>query len=74
MVQRGRVLAFGRAPFRQGETSEPIESERNRLSCANCAFSDYKQKQQPFLALTWQYRKMPIAAHGALQRFALSRL
>jgi hypothetical protein len=67
-------LAFGRAPFRQGETAEPIKPERNHLSCADRAFSNYKQKQQPFLTLTQQYREMRIAAHGALQRFALWRL
>jgi hypothetical protein len=43
-------LAFGLAPFRRGGTSELIESERNRLSCADRAFLDYERKRQPFLA------------------------
>jgi hypothetical protein len=74
MAERGRVLAFGRAPFRRGGTSEPIESELNRLSCADLALANEGRKRQPFLAFARQYCEMPIAARGARQQFALSRL
>jgi hypothetical protein len=51
MAQRGRVLAFGRVLLKQGYTSKPIESERNRLSCADRVLN-YEQNWQPFLMLT----------------------
>jgi hypothetical protein len=44
-------VTLGRAPFRGGKMSKPIEPECNRLLCADRAFANYKQKQQPFFAL-----------------------